>query len=113
MSQKTLLYAEKVASNFDGTLNSFHHVALMTAAGDNDTYTFKNMIQQDDKNEVITAMIKEIADHEDRKHWDMMLRSELPSGANTIVAIWSFKRKRFPDGRIQKYKAKICARGGM
>ena len=42
-----------------------------------------------------------------------MLRSDLHSGAKTILAIWSFKRKRYPDGRIQKYKARICAHGGM
>ena len=42
-----------------------------------------------------------------------MRREDLPIGAKTILAIWSFKRKRFPDGRIQKYKARICAHGGM
>ena len=29
------------------------------------------------------------------------------------MAIWSFKRKRFPDGTIMKYKARLCAHGGM
>ena len=113
MAQKVVLHAEKFTSNFDGTLNSFHHAALMAAPGDNDTYTFKNMLQEDDKNEFISAMMKEIKDHEDRNHWDVMLRDDLPKGAKTILAIWSFKRKRFPDGRVQKYKARICAHGGM
>ena len=27
--------------------------------------------------------------------------------------IWSFKRKRLPDGSITKYKARLCAHGGM
>ena len=113
MAQKVVLHAEKLTSNFYGTLNSFHHAALMTASGDNDTYTFKNMLQEDDKNEFISAMMKEIKDHEDRNHWNVMLRDDLPKGAKTILAIWSFKRKRFPDGRIQKYKARMCAHGGM
>ena len=26
---------------------------------------------------------------------------------------WSFKVKRFPDGRIRKYKARICVRGNQ
>ena len=30
-----------------------------------------------------------------------------------IKAIWSFKRKRRPDGTIIKYKARLCAHGGM
>jgi hypothetical protein len=31
----------------------------------------------------------------------------------TIQAIWSFKRKRFPDGTLNKYKARLCTHGGM
>ena len=30
-----------------------------------------------------------------------------------ILAIWAFKLKRFPDGRINKHKAQICDHGGM
>ena len=30
-----------------------------------------------------------------------------------ILAIWYFKRKRFPDGRIHKHKARLCAHVGM
>ena len=27
--------------------------------------------------------------------------------------IWSFKRKRHPDGRLSKYKARLCCHGGQ
>ena len=37
----------------------------------------------------------------------------MPEGTKTILAIWSFKRKRFPDGRVNKHKARLCAHGGM
>lgn len=113
IAQKVVLHAEKITANFDGTLNFFHHVALLTSAGSNDTYTFKQMLLQEDKNDFIMAMKKEIEDHEERNHWDIMLRKDLPPGIKTIMAIWSFKRKRFPDGRIQKHKARICAHGGQ
>ena len=33
--------------------------------------------------------------------------------SNTILAIWSFKRKRFLDGSLNKHKARLCAHGGM
>ena len=85
----------------------------MTNAGDNDTITFKNMLQEDDKDEFITDIMREIKDREDRNHWNLMLRSDLPPGTKTILAIWSFRRNRFPDERIQKYKTRICAHGGM
>jgi hypothetical protein len=31
----------------------------------------------------------------------------------SIKAIWSFKRKRFPEGCLSKHKARLCAHGGM
>ena len=43
----------------------------------------------------------------------MVPRSSLPLKAKPIKAIWSFKRKRFPDGRLNKHKARICAHSGM
>ncbi len=33
--------------------------------------------------------------------------------AKTILSIWSFKRKRLPNGTISKYKVHLCAHGGM
>ena len=55
----------------------------------------------------------EVAAHEKRDHWEVVKRSSVPLGTKTIQAIWSFKRKRFPDGSINKFKARLCAHGGM
>ena len=71
------------------------------------------MLKQDDSAEFIKAMVKETRDHESRGHWEVVKRSSLPIGTKTIQAIWSFKRKRFPDGTLNKYKARLCAHGGM
>eukprot|EP00957_Ditylum_brightwellii_P001381 108062-Ditylum_brightwellii.AAC.1 len=30
-----------------------------------------------------------------------------------ILSSWSFKRKRFPSGKLMKHKARFCAHGGM
>jgi hypothetical protein len=43
----------------------------------------------------------------------MMERSKMPLGTKTIMSIWTFKRKRFPSGILNKHKARICAHGGM
>ena len=32
---------------------------------------------------------------------------------NTIIFIWSFKRKKSPDGRLIKNKSHLCAHRGM
>jgi hypothetical protein len=34
-----------------------------------------------------------------------------PEGANILDSTWAFKRKRFPDGRVRKLKARFCVRG--
>ena len=57
-------------------------------------------------------MIIEIDDHTTRKHWKVVHRSMI-NNAKTIKAIWSFKRKRRPDGSLLKHKARLCAHGGM
>ena len=36
-----------------------------------------------------------------------------PLTQTNILAIWSFKRRYYPDGKIQKYKARMFAQGGM
>jgi hypothetical protein len=58
-------------------------------------------------------MEKEVEDHEGRGHWILVPRSTIPSGNKPIKAIWSFMRKRFPDGCLNKHKARLCTHGGM
>ena len=71
------------------------------------------MMRQEDKGEFIKAMMIELGDHESRNHWTVINRSDMPRDVKTIFAIWSFKRKRFPDGRIMKHKARLYTHGGM
>ena len=99
--------------SFDGTLNGIHHMALLAGKENNESYTFKEMIKQEDAADFIQAMIKEADDHETRNHWTVVPRSAKPPEVRTIMAIWSFKRKRFPDGRLNKHKARLCAHGGQ
>ena len=106
-------YAENVSSLIDNTINNIPHFCLNTDASSNDTFTLTEMLKQDDISEFVKAMVKEVCDHEDREHWEMFLRSKIPQGCKTILAVWSFKRKRYPDGRVLKHKARLCAHGGM
>ena len=94
-----------VNANFDGTYNEIHHMVMAAGGADNESYTFREMLQQDDAASFIEAMKKETNAHESRGHWEVIKRSSIPYGTKTIQAIWSFKRKRFPDGLINKYKA--------
>lgn len=98
---------------YDGTLNNFNHISLTSDVSSNETFTYQTAMKQDDWPMFVQAMEKEIDDHESRNHWSLVPRASLPRTAKTIKAIWSFKRKRFPDGTLNKHKARICAHGGM
>ena len=70
-------------------------------------------MQQTDKDKFIGAMVVEVAAHKERDHWTMVPRSSLTVGEKKTRSIWSFKRKRFPDGSLNKHKARICAHGDI
>eukprot|EP00957_Ditylum_brightwellii_P094273 7177910-Ditylum_brightwellii.AAC.1 len=65
------------------------------------------------------AMLDEIKVHEDREHWKLMKRAEVPADnrvnekVKNIVSTWSFKRKQFPSGQLMKHKACLCAHSGI
>ncbi len=112
-AQSVAYQFEQANENFDSTCNDALHHVYSTAKTANESYTFKEMLAQDDREQFVTAMQKEIDDHEKRNHWDIVLRSSMPKEMKTIMAIWSFKRKRFPDGTLNKHKARLCAHGGQ
>ena len=103
---------ERINGLFDDTMNDIcHQVKSFTTS--NESFTYKQMLKEGDFREFLQAMLDEIEVHESREHWTLMERKDLPPGAKTIMAIWSFKRKRFPDGSLNKHKARLCAHGGQ
>ena len=42
-----------------------------------------------------------------------MPRKDISLDHKTIMEIWSFKRKKFQDGRMKKYKGRLCVHGGQ
>lgn len=110
--EKLMNYERLVELNVDGTFNYEHPLSFVAKTGSNDTYHFHQAMQEPDRDDFIKAMIKEIQDHENNNHWILVKRSSI-GDAPTVKAIWSFKRKRRPDGSLLKHKARLCAHGGM
>ena len=46
------------------------------------------------------------------KVWELEHHEDIGQ-QKVIKAIWSFKRKRLPDGTYLKHKARLCTHGGM
>jgi hypothetical protein len=70
-------------------------------------------MREKDYHKFVKAMIKEVDDHKNRNHWTIMHCCDMPVDAKTITSIWSFKRKQYPDGSLNKHKECLCAHGGM
>ena len=113
MITRVYFYAYNINSLIDGTINKVKHIALMAESATNDKYTLTEMFKQEDVREFVQAMVKEVCDHKDREHWELFGRKFMPAGSKTIMAVWSFKKKRYPDGRVLKHKTRLCAHGGM
>jgi hypothetical protein len=116
----TLSFSNSLVRHFDeanrhcnGTLDTFHFVSLLTDAGLNEGFTYHQAFKQDDWCDFVMAIEKEVLDHKSHGHWDLVHHLTIPAGNNIIKAIWSFKRKCFPDGCLDKHKARLCAHGGM
>ena len=111
-AERLMMYPQLVEMNVDGSINSMHPLCMVNSSGKNDAYHFHDAMRQPDREEFIKAMVKELKDHHENKHWKLVLRSSI-GDAKTVKAIWAFKRKRRPDGSILKYKARLNAHGGM
>ena len=62
---------------------------------------------------------------EERKLWDVSMIKELKllydlgsfkttarsSSANILAPTWAFKKKKYPDGGLKKFKTRFCVRG--
>ena len=104
---------EDVNQNIDSTFNGIIYHVFSASKEVNESYTFKEMARQYDCDKFVVAMRKYIDDHTTRNHWEVILRSEMPKDSKMIMVIWSFNIKRFPEGRLNKNKARLCAHGGQ
>ena len=87
----------------------FHQVKYFTTS--NEAYTYKQMLNENYFKDFFRAMLEQIEVRDKRDHWTLMESKDLPPGAKTVMAIWSSKQKRYPDGSLNKHKSRLCAHG--
>jgi hypothetical protein len=81
----------RVNTLYDGTVNCFSTIALSSEAL-NETFTYKQALQQPDYHDFIEAVVTEVDNHKTRKYWALMLRRDMPADTKTVMSIWSFKQ---------------------
>lgn len=89
-----------------------HPLAFM-ASSNADTMYYDQAIRQPDAPEFVKAIIKEVNDHIEKKHWKLIPREEVPSDAKVLPSVWSMKRKRdIQTQQVYKHKARLNLHGG-
>jgi hypothetical protein len=83
------------------------------ATSNPDTMYLHEALRAPDREHFIEAMQKEVKDHEDLKHWELVSKSEVPEGTTILPAVWSMKRKRrINTQEVYKWKARLNVHGG-
>eukprot|EP00980_Cylindrotheca_fusiformis_P019196 scaffold6521_cov93-Cylindrotheca_fusiformis.AAC.4 len=86
--------------------------AFAAKAGDPDTMYLHEAMRAPDADEFLKAMKKEVQSHEERGHWELIERKDVPEGHKTLPAVWAMKRKRkVATGEIYKRKARLNVGG--
>jgi hypothetical protein len=80
----------------------------MKASSDPDIMYYHEAMAQPDRKEWITAVSKELDDHEKGKHWRLVELKDLPAGTKILPAVWAMRRKRRIDTQtVYKWKARL------
>ena len=111
--EQVMIRFYEVNDLYYGTLNEVHHLFYATNISSNESFRFRNSTKQDDKLAFLESMEKDITDHENGGYSSIFHCDTLPNKARPIKSIWSFKRKRKPDGELLKHQYCICAQGGI
>ena len=75
-ADRLMMYPQIVEMNVDGSINNMHPLCMVNSSGKNDTYHFHDAMRQPDREEFIKAMVKELKDHHENKHWKLVKRSK-------------------------------------
>ena len=108
-------YLVELVDNATAFLMEITHAYAATQA-DPDTMTLKEAMAEPGADKFLEAMVKEIEDHVQRKHWKLVTDEQKRRSGHKgkpIMGVWSMKCKRNPVGEIVKYKARFCAHGGQ
>ena len=80
----------------------------MKAQVDPDTMYYHQAMREEDSDEFIEAMNKEIRDQCSNGNFEVVSKKELPKGTRPLPAVWQMRRKRdIRTGKIKKYKARL------
>ena len=93
--------------------SAMSHPISFKSTSDPDTMYYHEAMRAPDRKEFIKAMAREVQDHAERHHWEVIPRTEVPKDQKVLPAVWAMKRKCHIDTRkVYKWKARLNVHGG-
>ena len=78
-----------------------------------DIMYYHQAMQQDDADDFVRAIVKEVNGHVENNNWEVIKRSKVPADEEVIPSVWAMRRKRnLTTNEITKYKARLMFMGG-
>jgi hypothetical protein len=76
-----------------------------------DVLPHTQMKRQEDANKLVEAQGPEVDGLMDINTFEFIPKIDLPPRTRYLDLIWTYRRKRRPDGSLKKYKARLCVNG--
>jgi hypothetical protein len=92
-------------------LNNFEPTLYAMQMQNPDVLTHTKMKRQVDANKFVEPHRPEIDGLMDIKTFEFIPKINLPPRTQHINLVWTYRRKRRPDGSLKKYKARVCVNG--
>jgi hypothetical protein len=87
-------------------------IAFLTGSNEDSMY-FHQAMKAPDRNQFKKAIVKEVNDHIENKHWELIPREAVPKGVKVLPSVWSMKQKRdIKTQQVYKHKARLNVHGG-
>jgi hypothetical protein len=84
------------------------HSNFSLSITDDDPRTIREVVDSEDGKLWKKAMVEEMTSLDKNEAWDLV---ELSTGRNPIGRKWVFKKKLNAEGKVEKYKAWLVAKG--
>lgn len=84
------------------------HAMLSTIEAEEDPASYEEAMRREDSEQWQIAMSDEIISLKKNQVWELV---DKPEGVNIVTNRWVLRIKRRPDGSIERYKARLVARG--
>ena len=97
-------------TDLDNLVMDLHPLAFASKANSEDLPNFHQAMNSPDAEGWLQAMDIEIEQLLEKDPWEIVSISSI-KGKNILDSTWAFCRKRYPDGRVRKLKARWCVRG--